>query len=233
MGVARGAEWGLPGFRATGRYGALWGAMGRSTCSPGTPCSRRSDSPALKISTCPIAVSVPAVPVGRPPHCRTPPAPRRPLTSPLVLLLLGTPTTNSVGRGGPERPRGYGARGAGGSQPTAVGPWGPRQQTFGFGVVVELSHGHGVPYGTRHGDPPPHGSVPPPGGGAELLTPIAIAVVGVRLLPRGAPGAVRPQQGGVGEAGKDGLHLHHIQQPCGAQLPSHTDTDTLRHTDTH
>lgn len=48
-----------------------------------------------------------------------------------------------------------------------------------------------------------------------LLTPVRVLVVLGRQDPRGAAWALRPQQGLAVEAGEDGIHLHHVQEPWG------------------
>lgn len=98
--------------------------------------------------------------------------------------------------------------------PPPGGGLGP-PRTFGFGIVIELAHGHRVPCGET-GTSEPHtrrlwGRAAP----HPLLTPIPVLVVCGHQLLRGPPWALRPQQGCAMEAGEDGIHLHRVQEPWG------------------
>lgn len=120
-------------------WGGVWGAMGRcygavhgcSTCSLGMPCTRRSASPALKISTCPMATSVPDShcsprPTAAPRPARRSPRPWCcPYWGPPPRTLWGQPALSSRGVLGPRRAGGSqphgGAGGQRGGQPLVLG----------------------------------------------------------------------------------------------------------------
>lgn len=94
-----------------GAPGVLGVAQGVGTCSLAMPRSQRRVSPAVKISTCPGQCQTPGPARGDTWWCPlVSPLPgtgtrhSAALTSPLVLLLLGTPTTYSVRDEIPECP---------------------------------------------------------------------------------------------------------------------------------
>lgn len=99
------------GAGVLGGTGVLGVAQGTGTCSLAMPRSQRRVSPAVKISTCSGQCQTPGPARGHTQRC--PLVSPRPgtgtrhsaaLTSPLVLLLLGTPTTYSVRDESPECP---------------------------------------------------------------------------------------------------------------------------------